>query len=76
MHKQNYHSIQGHCLVIGFHITWWDFLTTVTSSTRKVLGRRKDYKSTMVCTIGINFVICAIKKCNTPASSQRRLYSK
>ena len=44
-----YVLMQGHCLVVGFPFSWWHFISTMRSTLRKTLGKKKHHRSTKVC---------------------------
>ena len=41
--------MQGHCLVVGFQFSWWHLISTMRSTLRKTLGKKKHHRSTKVC---------------------------
>ena len=41
--------MQGHCLLIGFRVTWIGILLSLVSAMKKMLGKRKQQRPKEVC---------------------------
>ena len=65
--------MQGHCVVVGFRVTWLDFFLTAKHVVRRAFGRRREHpKPTKVHTITIILLYLELQVSYNTGTSERR----